>query len=279
MSLLSRDELRVVIYRDQLQLVRMTSRLTLKGWLHQVQDKQMMTFEADAELPWSRAIDKLEAILAGAAIKPESASVVLSNQFLRYAIVDVNPDLKDEEEQHAYVKHRFGQLYGASADSWELRLDQEYPGSPYFASAVEAQLISSLREMFKRVNVRLQSIQPCLMKAYNQCHPVFKTANAWFVLFEHGNLCVMWLKDGHPQSVRTTKVGDNWLEIIPEILDRETYLSELEVSSKEIFLCSFGSGKLDMPKSGRWNINRIQPAVASGLLGQYDEQYALAMCG
>jgi hypothetical protein len=74
-------------------------------------------------------------------------------------------------------------------------------------------------------------------------------------------------------------VGDNWLEKIPEILDRETYLSELEVNSKEIFLCSFGSGKLDLPKSGRWNINRIQPAVATGLLGQYDEQYALAMCG
>ncbi len=51
MSLLSRDELRVVLCRDQLQLVRVASKLTRKGWTHQVLDKKLVSFEPDAEMP------------------------------------------------------------------------------------------------------------------------------------------------------------------------------------------------------------------------------------
>ncbi|MBI3902530.1 MAG: hypothetical protein HY306_06250 [Nitrosomonadales bacterium] len=280
MSLLTKNELRVVLCHNQLQLVHVSGRLTLKGWAYQVLDKQIHSFGADPDMPWSMGVNKLETVLSGLDIQPESASIVLSDYFLRYAIVDADPTLHGEAEQIAYVKYRFGELYGESADSWELRLDQEYPGAPFFVSSVEGQLIADLRETFAQAHVRLQSIQPCLMRMYNQCRAEFKNRDAWFILFEHDSLCMVWLKNGRPNSVRKIRVADDWLQKLPEIIERETCLSGLDTEAKEVFLWSFDQLDWDMRQSGgRWKFIRIQPAPPSGLQAQYDEQYALAMCG
>lgn len=279
MSLLFRDELRVVLCRDQLQLVRLASKLTLKGRTYSLLEKKNISFEVDVEEPWSKALDKLETVLLGIEKKPDLTSIVLANHFLRYAIVDGDKALKSNAEQIAFVTHRFGQLYGESAASWELRLDQEYAGAPFVASAADRDLISELREMFKRVNMKLHSIQPCLMKAYNLCQSAFVNKSAWFVMFEHGNLCLAWLNAGHISTVRTIKVGDDWLEKLTELIDRETYLSELEVGAKEIYLMSFDDKKMNIPKSSDWKIYKISPEIPMGLFENYDERFALAMCG
>ncbi len=156
MSPLSRDELRVVLFCDQLQLVRLASRLTIRGWQYRVLDKKLVPFDTGGGASWESALAKLEIVLSTTNIKPERASVVVGNHFVRYAIVGVDKSLQKEEEQIAFVRHRFGQLYGASADGWDLRFDQELPGAPFLASAVDAQLIVRLRELFAVEKVKVQ---------------------------------------------------------------------------------------------------------------------------
>ena len=148
MSLLSRDELRIVLCREKVQLVRIRSRLTRKGWQYSVLDKDDIAFESDLESPWKNALDKLATEILRLTSKPKLVRVVLSNHFLRYAIVDVDQAIQSKAEQVAFVKHRFVQTYGEAAESWELRLDQECPGAPYLASAVDGLLLFKLREIF-----------------------------------------------------------------------------------------------------------------------------------
>jgi hypothetical protein len=278
-SPLSRDELRVVLFGDQLQLVRLSSRLTFKGWQYQVLDQKLVPYEAGGSSPWEAALAKLETVLSRTEIKPERASVVLGNHCVRYAIVEVDKSLQKEEEQIAFVRHRFGQLYGASADSWDLRFDQEFPGAPFLASAVDAQLVARLRELFAMENVKVQSIQPALMKAYNQCRQSLAGKNAWFVIPEQGCLCMVWLSNGYPVSVRSVKTGADWLQQLPGIVERESYLSEFDISSKEVLLWSFDQNEKNIHGGGLAQIKVVKPAVPAGLAGQYDEQYTLAMGG
>jgi hypothetical protein len=257
----------------------MAGKLTLQGWVYHVLDKQTHSFEPDSGSTSSRTIDKIESVFSLIENKPDLVSVVLSNHFVRYAIIEADHSLKNKAEENAYIKHRFGQLFGESESPWEFRFDQKHPSSPFLVSAVEAKLTASLREICKRFNVKLRSIQPCLMKIYNLSKTELMNKDAWLILCEQGKLCIVWLKDGYPDSVRMIKAGEDWQEKLAEIVEREIYLSELETSNEEIYLWSTDHKKIMMSKDGRWKIQIIRPEPLAGLSGQYDEQYTLAMCG
>ena len=279
MSLLSRDELRVVLSRDQVQLVRLGREFTFKGWSYRVLDKRVLPCTEDADSQWLNAVKTLEAGLSGLPFKPAFAQVILSNYFMRYAMIPWSESLGSKAEEVAYAKHCFSQLYGTQLDSWELRVSQDFPGAPQFASAVDGELINSLRTLFANAKVKLRSVQPYLMTAYNNCSSAMQQKNAWFVLFEHGNLCLGFIRQGRWSSVRTIKVGSDWLDKLAETIDRESHLSEQDTSSDEIFLWAPEHRGTALSQRGKWKINRLQPIILPSLAREYDVQFAMAMCG
>ena len=279
MSLSLRDELRVVIYRDQIQIVRIGRELTLRGTSRRVIEKKNYLCSSGEESFWDDAIKSLETALSELPVKPAYARVILSNHFMSYAMVELNQALNGEAEELAYAKHRFGQLYGPNAASWEIRLSQDFAGASQLASAVDISFLQNLRATFAKADIKLKSVQPYLMAAYNNCLPDLEDQDAWFVLFEHGNLCIGQVQQGHWNSIRTFNVGKDWFEKLNEILDREAYLSETDISSDKIFLWAPEYIKTDLPKSARWKVNKLKPLIPAGFAHDFDEQYAIAMCG
>ncbi len=279
MSLSLRDELRVVLRRDQVQLVRVGRGFTLQGMAYRVLDKKSVPCEADSDSLWVNAIQTLEAAMSELPKLPGVAQVMLANHFVRYAMVPWSGGLSNEAEEAAYAKHCFSQLYGTSAESWELRLNHDVAGAPQLASAVDGQLLQDLRAVFARANVKLRSVQPNLMAAYNNCHAHLGKQDAWFAMFEQGNLCLGMVQQGHWGSVRTFKVGNDWLDRLPEMLDRETYLSELDAVSDEVYLWAPEHLQADLPASERWKIHKLQPVIRGSFAPEYEESFAMAMCG
>lgn len=279
MSLSLRDELRVVLCRDQMQLVRIGRELTLQGRQDQVLDKKIYPYEADVVPPLDNVVRVLEMALSELPKKPAHAQVILSNHFVRYTMVPWSDKLSNETEELAYAKHCFNQLYGTTAQPWELRLHQDFAGSPQLASAVDGQLLQALRAVFVRAKVKLKSVQPQLMTAYNNCQEQLRNQNAWFVLFDQGNLCLGLVQQGHWNSVRTLKVGSDWLTRLPEILDREAYLSELDTTSDQIFLWAPEQSAAVLPQSTQWKISMLAPVIRPSFLHEYDERFAMALCG
>lgn len=277
MSLSLRDELRVVLCRDQVQLVRIGRELTLQGRQDQVLDKKIYPYEADAVPLLDNVVRALEMALSELPKKPAYAQVILSNHFVRYTMVPWSDKLSNETEELAYAKHCFNQLYGATAQPWELRLNQDFAGAPKLASAVDRQLLQALRAVFARAKVKLKSVQPQLMTAYNNCQARLQNEDAWFVLFDQGNLCLGLVQQGHWNSVRTLKVGSDWLARLPEILDREAYLSELDTSSDQIFLWAPEHSAAALPQNTRWKISLVAPVIRPGFLPEYDERFAAAL--
>ena len=279
MSLSLRDELRVVLCRDQVQLVRLGRELTLQGRQDRVLDKKTYSYVPDVAPLLDNVVRTLEMALSELPKKPAVAQAILSNHFVRYAMVPWSDRLSNEAEELAYAKHCFKQLYGATAQPWELRLNQDFAGAPQLASAVDGQLLQALRAVFVRANVKLKSVQPQLMTAYNNCQARLQNEDAWFVLFEQGSLCLGRVQQGHWNSVRTLKVGSDWLARLPEILDREAYLSELNASSDQIFLWAPEHSAAALPQSTRWKISMVAPVIRPGFLPEYDERFAAALSG
>jgi hypothetical protein len=277
-SLSLRDELRVVIYRDQIQLVRIGRQLTLRGKQARILEKKNFPFTV-AEGKYSDvAIQALESALSALPLRPAFSSVLLSNHFMSYAMVEMNQSLTGEAEELAYAKHCFVQLYGAGAESWEIRLSRDDSGTRQLASALDAAFLQNLRAAFARSGIKLKSLQPCLMTAFNNSHSELQNQDAWFVLFENDSLCVGLVKQGRLSSVRTMNVDQDWLEKLTEILDRESYLSDSDIAPDKIFLWAPEYVKTDMPKSARWKIQKVKPEIRASFAPDFDERFALALC-
>ncbi len=277
MSLSLREELRIVLRPNQVQVVRIGRELSLRGITQHVLDKKIYPCAADSNLPWNNAVKALQSALTTLPIKPATAQVVLSNQFTRYAMIPASQTLSNEAEETAYAKHIFSQLYGTSAESWEIRLHQGTAGAAQLASAIDGQLLHELRALFTAENIKLKSVRPQLMAAYNNCRVQIQQQDAWFVVAEQESLCLGLLQQGQWRSVRALKVGSDWLEKLPDLLDREVFLSEVEASSDEIYLWAPEHWRTALPKTPKWNIHKLQPAIRADFAPSYEERFATAM--
>ena len=278
MLLSLRDELRVVIYRDHIQVVRIGRQLTLRCRQSRVLDKKMYPFVAADGSHAEAVIKSLESALSGLPKKSAFANVILSNHFMNYAMVELNQSLNSEAEELAYAKHCFAQLYGVAAESWEIRLNRDHSGTRQLASALDAGFLQNVRAAFARAGIRLKSVQPCLMAAFNNSHSELQNQDAWFVLFENESLCIGLVRQGSLSSIRMMNVDQDWTEKLNEFLDRESYLSDIDVATDKIFLWAPEYVKTEMPKSARWKIQKVKPEIRASFAPEFEERFALALC-
>jgi len=276
-----RDELRVVLAPDQLVLVRLGWTLTRHGLIPSVEAKSVVDCvpATSGETTWDTAIKTLEIELPKMLVRKTVAKVILSNHFMRYTLMPWSETLNDTAEEEVYARHCFRQLYGANADQWELRLSPERIVLPQLASAVDMHLLTALRGVFERQGVALNSIQPRLMAAYNNCRPALKECSAWFALYEPGCLCLALLQNGHWASVRTMRIGTDWLDTLSWMLEREAFLSDPNDASNAVFLWAPELGKSGLPESGWWQIHNLHPVLRPALVPEYEERYAMALSG
>lgn len=140
-------------------------------------------------------------------------TVVLSNHFVRYAVVPWSAALASAAEEEAYVRHHFVRIHGERAKTWSVRASPD-GDDLRLASAVDASLIDSIQRSFDGSKAKLVSIQPALMAAFNRARKDIPRAGAWLVLAEAGRACVA-LYAGGWRAVQNARGA--W----EEVLERE----------------------------------------------------------
>jgi len=76
--------------------------------------KGALSFDAGtAEEPWRATVAVLPKALEAHAQRAANATVVLSNHFVRYALLGANDRLSSREEWLEYASHHFEKTYGA----------------------------------------------------------------------------------------------------------------------------------------------------------------------
>jgi len=165
--------------------------------------------------PWQGAIATLKNMQW---TKPCKVTVVLSNHFVRYAVIPWSDGLATPAEEEAYLRHHFGKIHGERAKAWTPRASQDRRGLPRLASAIDTALLEELRGAFPGGGkASLVSVQPELMEAINRWRDAIPREGAWLVLAEPDRACVAMQREGGWRSVQNAK-GD-WLTL----LDRERF--------------------------------------------------------
>src|SRR5688572_31015017 len=108
---------------------------------------QLQAVELQSGDDWRGALGALPEILK--AHRGSEASLVLADQFARYALLQHNDAVRTSEQWLALARHRFGALHGAVAAEWEVKVTQTAPYGARLACAVDRELRSEERRVGK----------------------------------------------------------------------------------------------------------------------------------
>jgi hypothetical protein len=264
-SLWSHKSLRVVISPDQVAVLPLQDTLGLRGQRRSFRDPRVRSCTpSSGGQPWRAAVRELETALAEFTKGGAAATVILSNHFLRYTLVPWHAELADADEEQAFARHCFSKVYGNEAQAWELRLSHEAPEMPRLASAVDAELLSTLRGVFAGAAVPLRSIQPHLMAAFNGYRKRLPQPGAWFALLEPGNLCLVRVQRGNWMQLRSVRIGNAWREELPLILEREAFLADSPEVPHEVYVCGAEPDDAALPQVESWRFHALAGGLDSG---------------
>jgi len=175
---------------------------------------------------WQAAADALPDAIRQANARKTDVTVILSNQFVRYALLPANPALKTEEEWLAFARHRLTAVHGNAVADWALRSSPATPRGPRVVGAVDKALVASMRARIEDAGASLVSVQPFLIAAFNRtretCSP-----SCWLVVAEAGRLTLALIQQGVLHAIRSRRVDHRWQAMLPEILEREGALLAL----------------------------------------------------
>ena len=237
MSLLWRKQLRISLGADRLVLRANKSRTST------------VPVQPRPDSEWRAAVDALPAVLAEH--RNHDVSVVLADQFVRYALLAWNPALKTEAQWMALARHRLATVHGAAAAEWDVKLTETAPSGPRLACAVDRALVEAIAALFTAANVRLTSVQPFLVAAFNRIRGTIGSGSCWLVIEEPGRLTLAFIQRGVWVAVRSRRADRGWREHLPELIERETAFLALAQPCTRVIVCAQGSFDADMHQAFR----------------------------
>jgi hypothetical protein len=195
--------------------------------------------------PWHGCLSGLQALELS---RKCDITVVLSNHFVRYALVPWSDALSSAGEEEAYVRHHFARIHGERAHAWAVRASEAPRGAPRLASAVDKTLIDAIKGCFPRkAKARLVSVQPALMEVFNRWRGAIPKGGAWVALAEPDRACVGLHARGLWRAVQSAKGA--WLPLL------ERMRLSVEAQTPDLVLLHAGSASTG--EAPGWKVERL----------------------
>jgi len=215
------------LWRDQLQIALTPEHVTIVRLGAGLKPRELFNKTLPCAAPkqdeaaWQPAIRAMRQLLKQASPAKANAQIILSNHFVRYQLVKTQPDLGGVEEELHFVRFSFAEVYGNEAERWSLRWGSGLDIASQVASAIDQALLDNIENIFAEADVKLTSMQPYLMAAFNHVRKSIDVKPVWYVLVEQGRVCVALLRDGDWKTLHSSKLGIDWAAELPNVIERE----------------------------------------------------------
>lgn len=233
MSRLWPDPVRVALLPDRVLGVRLTHGLRPKPAARQEQAVE----PAKGGRTWAGAVDQLLSLLSALGAKRARVTVILSDRFVRYLILPPSPALASEADWRAFAEHRFAEVFGAHAGGSTVLASAE-GDSARVACAFDAALVEAMRSTLESRGHRLVSLRPHFVAGFNRVCRAIRGEPAWFVGQEPGQLTVGSVAGRQWRFIRQRRVGQDWLDELPCMLERESELAGLPSAAGKAYVAS-----------------------------------------
>jgi hypothetical protein len=212
---------------------------------------------------WLGAVQALPELLASC--RGKDTSIVVADQFVRYALLPWSDTLKTHEQWLGLARHRFTAIHGPVAADWEIRFAETAPAGPRLACAVDRGLVDALAAASDAHAVNLVSVQPFLVAAFNRLRAgvIAPGSSCWLVVEEPGRLTLALLLRGVWATIRSRRADWRWRRVLPEIIERESAFLGLEEPCTRVVVCAQGAIDLEEHESFRLDALNYQELALS----------------
>lgn len=115
-------------------------------------------------------------------IQTQSVRFIVSNHFVRYAVIPWKEGITTRQEWVAFAEHAFRKSYGNVAEQWTVRVALNRYGQSVVASALDHTLVDALQALSLENNWKISAIEPFFMTVLNRTG--LQSENTWVLLGE-----------------------------------------------------------------------------------------------
>lgn len=169
---------------------------------------------------WPAAIEALSRALPEVAPRGADVRAVVSNHFVRYALLPGVERLTADEERTALARHQFEAIHGERASAWRFALAEHGMRASGLAAALDGELLDVLVATLTAAGHVPRAIEPLLAVAFNACRGDIDRGPAWIAVAEPGRLCVGCLDDRRWIEVRNGRAPRGPEAELPVVLEQ-----------------------------------------------------------
>ncbi len=152
---------------------------------------------------------------------------VLAGEGVRYRVVPWRDDLASPAQRQLLATQCFAEAYGDAARSWTVRQNAGSHGAATLACAVDSTLLDRIDAMTQARGLRLVSVQPSLMHAFNRVRGRIEAELFWFVCIEGPWTTLLLTTGDEPLHVKVLPTASGELS---RLLDREWFALGIEAA-------------------------------------------------
>lgn len=160
---------------------------------------------------WEPALDVLEEPLREPAWQSAAARLIVADHWARFAIVPWSDALAESAERLEHARFCLTRTYGDIVSQWRVTLSDSPPGVLQVACAIPAALLDRIQELAEARGLRIKSVQPQLIAAFNSWRDRLPKEDAWFVSLEPGSLAAAHFTAAGWDRVHSIRIGEDWV--------------------------------------------------------------------
>lgn len=170
-------------------------------------------------MPCQQVLDVLETTLADSRWHRFGARVLLSNALVRYTVVPSSPLISNLNEEAALARLKFQQIHGSASGEAEIRLANALSGESQLAASLDPVFNDRLKELCGAAQIRLLSVEPALMRAFNCSARSLRGEKFWFLHAERALVTAARFENGACVGVNTLPLEGALSRTLKDVLD------------------------------------------------------------
>lgn len=194
----------------------------------------------------------LEVALAESEWHLKRVEVVMSQHFVRHVLTPPPGKALSRAEEHALVKGSLHDIYGNTAEGWQIQVISQPPQYGLLGAAMDASVLVQLDALLARHGFRDIAIHPLATVAARHLP---RNYAGWWVLAEPGWLSVFGGTSQAWQHVAAQPVDAEWRAVLPELIAREIELAAQD-PAPAVWVQAVGTGAVVAPAASdlQWRV-------------------------